>query len=132
MITKKIGLHVEDFLEKINVANDDSSIMSPIFSIGSVGGICLELSWIDLEDINLWAIKVPETKPLSLQFMVVTGVCGNLTIQDQNDANIVHIESIARLKKAMTTSGNHNLDLQVTLTFELEVKTEDSQWIIPR
>ena len=132
MITKKIGLHVEDFLEKINEADDDFSIMSPIFSIGSVGGICLELALIGLEEVNLWAIKVPETKPMSLQSMEVTGVCGNLTIKDENDDNIVHIGSIAWLKKAMTTSGNHKLDLQVTLTLELEVKTEDSQWIIPR
>ena len=67
----------------------------------------------------------------------MTGSCGNLTFEKRDDSGewedcdvlSVGLGSIAKLKKAMTTTGNHKLDMQLTITALL---TEDDEWIIPK
>ena len=51
---------------------------------------------------------------------------------DEDGAVWVNLGSIEELKKAMTTTGNHKLDLQVTLTARGSGNGDESQWIIPR
>lgn len=140
MVTKTIGLLVEDFLERINEAlqsQEDFSIESSIFPIGSLGGIVLELVSEELGSeygyIKLRAWLAPEETPLDLRRIKVTGVCGNLNIREnESEFDFVDLGCIDMLKEAMTTSGNHKLDLQLTFHLKAEMKTDNCQWIIPR
>ena len=72
-----------------------------------------------------------------LRSIRVKGECGNLTFDkdtsdpDEHDEG-VYLASFNRLKEAMITSGNHNLKLQLKITFEVEMETDNSQWTIPR
>ena len=140
MVTKTIGLLVEDFLERINEAvqsQEDFSIESSIFPIGSLGGIILELVSEELGSeygyIKLRAWLAPEETPLDLRRIKVTGVCGNLNIREnESEFDFVDLGIIDMLKEAMTTSGNHKLDLQLTFHLKAEMKTDNCQWIIPR
>ena len=73
--------------------------------------------------------------------MLVTGNCGNLAFEeeayDEDGALSVELGSIEELTEAMTSSGNHKLDIQVTFTVAVKSQTVKSEtdgieWIIPR
>ena len=135
-VTKIIDLQIEDFLEKIN---RKTVIKSPRFVMSHH-----ELSvYVWFADENIVCVDVSDvdgnadwsSDPRSI---LVTGDCGNLTLEKRKDAggagNELYVElgSIEELKKDMTTSGNHKLDVHVTLTLMKTGKSEDDQWIIPR
>ena len=74
----------------------------------------------------------PESN-LGLTLIGVTGTCGNLRIEHEDlKCGAKGLGSIEQLREAMTTSGNHKLDLKVTLTVEVPRDGSDDRWIIPR
>ena len=142
-ITKTIDLHIEDFLGKLNEAVQNQRvgeefITSPRFIIGDqkvfVG------CWIDEDNsLNLRVVNDDDEGLENLISMLVTGSCGNLTLEkrdgDEYGCVVLFVElgSIEELKEAMTNSGNHKLDLQVTVTVLVPGNNDDnSQWIIRR
>ena len=139
--TKTIDLHIEDFLGKLNeavqnIGVDENFIISPSFIIGDkkvfVG------CWIGEDNIvNLRVVNYDGFQHLIS--MLVTGNCGNLTLEkrdgDEYGCVVLFVElgSIEELKEAMTNSGNHKLDLQVTVTVLVPGNNDDNcQWIIRR
>ena len=149
-ITKTIDLLVEDFQEKLNDALDryivssEDFITSPTFLIGAkpatVGiilyGFC---------PVSVFVCVGMEDKD-DLNSIVLTGHghCGNLTLTLGNETEwslygrehveMLKLGSIDELKEAMNTSGNHRLDLQVTVTSPVTRGSygDEDQWIIPR
>ena len=137
-ITKIIDLHIEDFLGKLNETVDENFIKSPRFLIGHQEvSLCFGLNqknnvWVDVSDGDGDTFSSP-----NLMSILVTGNCGNLTFDKRDDAGadeylVVRLGSVKKLKEAMTTSSNHKLDLQVTLTVLVPGDSDDDQWIIPR
>ena len=146
-ITKTIDLHIEDFLGKLNEAVqnqrvDEDFVTSPRFIIGDqklfVG------CWIDEDNIVDLRVVIDVRSNdeifVHLISMLVTGNCGNLSLEksdgdydDWNELLYVDLGSIEELKEAMTNSGNHKLDLQVTVTVLVPGNNDDNgQWIIRR
>ena len=75
--------------------------------------------------------------------MHVTGNIGNLTFEKSDEAGAnqkmcealaVELGSVEELKEAMINTGNHKLDLQVTVTVlvTLDSDEHEEQWIIQR
>ena len=139
--TKTIDLHFEDFLGKLNeavqdIGVDENFIISPSFIIGDkkvfVG------CWIGEDNIvNLRVVHYDGFQHLIS--MLVTGNCGNLTLEKRdgdgygNEVLGVELGYVEELIEAMTNSGNHKLDLQVTVTVLVpENKDDNDQWIIHR
>ena len=143
-ITKTIGLHIEDFLEKIGLKeerrHDSIIIKSPPFFIRDQP-LVLNIRMPNCDccpaDITLDVSTVNgEWKTPILKSIGVTGICGDLTFKENNNGDrdgyfYVDLGPSYELKEAMTSSGNRKLDLQVTVTGwgEAEAATE---WIIPR
>ena len=73
-----------------------------------------------------------------LRSILLTGNCGNLAVEKRDDigegSNFLSLDlgSVKELKEAMTTSGIHKLDLQLTVTARGPGNSNDDQWIIPR
>ena len=135
--TKVIELNIEDFLAKLNnavqrQAVDEDFIESPGFFIGDQA---LTVGFSFDEDnrvvVNLCAHDF--SNKYRMMSMLMTGICGNLALKEEFGSAAgfrgLELGSIAELKEAMTTSGNHKLDLQVTLTALL---IDNDQWIIPK
>ena len=141
LVTKIIDLQIEDFLEKLNDAYQRQDvwkniITSPSFLIGDER-VVVNIHF-DEEDMVLVSVELsPEFDiPPNLQSLLFKGNCGNLSLEmrDEGPGVVADLElgSIAELKEAMTSSGNHQLNLQLTLTaLEIEERADD-QWIIPR
>ena len=136
MITKTIDLHFEDFMEKLNEAHiqEEIFIESPTFPVGSVGGVSVDLrveSGEDGHDGDV-SVRVWVEESLMLRSIRLTGECGNLTFNEDDSDDWFYLASFNRLKEAMITSGNHNLKLQLKITFVVVMETDNSQWTIPR
>ena len=141
--TKTIDLHIEDFLGKLNEAVhnkrkrwDEDFITSPSFIIGPQKVFVTCYCWID-ED-NIVDLRVVNDEGLEhLISMLVTGNCGNLTLEKRDGEEYgdevlgVELGSVEELKEAMTNSGNHKLDLQVAITVPGN-NDDNGQWIISR
>ena len=142
--TKTIDLHIEDFLGKLNDALQRQAVLedfisSPVFLIGNRRA---EVNiWFDDEVLHVNVHLDDECFISYLRSFLVTGSCGNLTFEKRSDAGAekdcellsVELGSVEDLKKAMTTTGNHKLDLQVTLTALMTHRYSDNdQWIIPK
>ena len=136
--TKTIGLRIPDFLEKLNDGkklNWDDFITAPKFRMADPGG-CVGLYIYQDITGHLYIRAESPREYDKLKSIGVTGICGNLALE-KNDVVIhddyvcVELGSKEELKEAMTSSGNHKLDLQVTLT-AVENKADESKWIIPR
>ena len=140
---KVTDLHIEDFLERLNsgLRNEEGVFISSPESAIGYGSANIWLSVFSEDDIII-GVQVlcsgngngqrdPEPKSLS-----VRGICGNLSFEKSEAHWCVEIGSIEELTEAMTSSGNHKLDIQVTITgriaVESETDDEDSQWIIPK
>ena len=119
--TKTIGLQIEDFLEKLNEdlpQESEDFIMSPKFVIGDQEGFVG--IYYELGTIRLTASRAGG-HPVNLKSISVSGICGNLAFGKINgtpDFEYLSVELgfIEALREAMISSGNHKLDLQVTLT----------------
>ena len=137
-IAETIGLHIEDFLERLNEAVenhrvDEDFIKSPRFLIRDQRvflGIYVAKS-------NVVCVRANTSDAFFYLFrsIEVKGYCGLHALERSKcvvpwDRLQVELGSIEKLKEAMTTSGNHKLDLQVTVT---EEKQEfDDGWTIVR
>ena len=146
-ITKTIDLHIEDFLGKLNEAVQKqwvltNFIQSPRFLIGHQE-VLVSCWFNEAEDNNFVMLDVGDGdySCAHLKSILVTGNCGNLTLKKRRDADngvnwkkdlAVEIGSIKELKEAMTTTGNHKLDLQVTATVVVPENSDEDQWIFPR
>lgn len=99
-----------------------------------VGFYCVD----DLVEVEVYVEDNPEY--CRLKSIFVTGSCGNLTFEKRKDApsadddgvkclqlNLV-LGSVEELKKAMTDTGNHRLDIQVTIT-ALTIVHAHEMWI---
>ena len=141
MVTKIIDLQVEDFLEKLNeaaAAMDYEAVnifKTPKFLIGNGNqevsiSCCIDETYIVMLDIK------SDVGKKHLKSLIVVGNCGNLAFEKTGslDPDTFHLEvelgSTEDLQEAMTTSGNHKLDLQVTLT--VKNKEVNTEWIIRR
>ena len=144
-VTKVIDLQIEDFLAKMNQATQEqisdcvNFINSPGFLIGhqevSVG--CWFNEEDEDEDNNSVMLGVENVNSDHLRSMSVTGNCGNLAVEKRDYAKgveflSVELGSVEELREAMTTTGNHKLDLQMTLTALVTGDSCGDQWIIPR
>ena len=70
-----------------------------------------------------------------LRSILVTGNCGKEKRDDIGEgSNFLSLDlgSVKELKEAMTTSGIHKLDLQLTVTARGPGNSNDDQWIIQR
>ena len=125
---KVTDLHIEDFLERLNEAvQNEDFIKSPKFDIG---GQLLQVG-IYIADNN--CVYVSTDVYSDLTSIGVSGTCGNLRIGPKTTSSgFVNLGSIEELQEAMTTSGNHKLDLQVTVTATVPRNSDDDQWIIRR
>ena len=70
-----------------------------------------------------------------MRSILVTGHVGNLTFEKRVDGNkceqlIVELGSVEKVKEAMTNSGNHSVDLQLTVTASMT--SYNKEWIIPK
>ena len=128
--TKTIDLHIEDFLERLN----DPFIESPSVLIGEQR--VFVYFWFDEDNIRV-DVTVDKSGGVccDVRSILVIGHVGNLTFEKRADENkcerlIVELGSVEKVKEAMTNSGNHSMDLQLTLTaVTWEVADE---WIIPK
>ena len=141
-VTKIIDFQIEDFMTKLNgVRKQDLDgcgdfLESPRVVIGEQG-VCFSC-WIhESDDVSLRVVNDEGCD--NLMSLLVTGNCGNLTLEksekDENGLDVLCVElgSMEELKEAMTNSGNHKLDLQVTVTVLVpENKDDNDQWIIHR
>ena len=139
-ITKTIGIHIEDFLERLNsgLRNEEGVFISSPESAIGYGSANIWLAVFSEDDIII-GVQVlcsgngngqrdPEPKSLS-----VRGICGNLSFEKSEAHWCVEIGSIEELTEAMTSSGNHKLDFQCTATVSLaEMDADDREWIIPK
>ena len=125
---KVTDLQIEDFLERLNEAvQNEDFIKSPKFDIG---GQLLQVG-IYIADNN--CVYVSTDVYSDLTSIGVSGTCGNLRIGPKTTSSgFVNLGSIEELQEAMTTSGNHKLDLQVTVTATVPRNSDDDQWIIRR
>ena len=144
--TKIIDLQIDDFMMKLKGAVQNLSmklvdecadfIKSPRFIIGDqkVFVSCR------IDEDNSVNLRVVNDEGLEhLISMLVTGNCGNLTFEKRDGEEYgdevlgVKLGSIEELKEAMTNSGNHKLDLQMTVTVLVPGNNDDNcQWIIRR
>ena len=140
--TKTFDVCIEDFLEKLNgdaekVEDNEDFIQSPDIVIGDhlvSLGIYKEAGSIWL-GVRTLGVHLKEMN-IILKLLEVEGVCGNAPVKGKssnvvchlpgNDSLAAELEKIEHLKDAMTTSGNHKLDLQVDLIIE------ESGWIVTR
>ena len=144
--TKTIDLHIEDLLERLNDAvqrkiGDQSFTVSPVFLLGEQR---VHASFFCLNNRLYVEVCVADDGGYycDLRSILVTGSCGNLTLEKRTDAGadekqcdglFVELGSIEDLKEAMNTSGNHKLDLQLTITALVTGGWDDNdQWIIPK
>ena len=142
-VTKIIDFQIEDFMIKLNdgvriqdLDGNGDFLESPRVVIGEQG-VCFSC-WIhESDDVSLRVVNDEGCD--NLMSLLVTGNCGNLTLEksekDENGLEVLCVElgSMEELKNAMTNSGNHKLDLQVTVTFMVpENKDDNGQWIIHR
>ena len=143
-ITKTISLQIEDFLERLerlegleHEQTDSVDVFkSPTLLIGD-HKVFVEC-WC--HELNRLYVEV-ETDIAVLRSILVTGNCGNLAIEESgNDKDgyfflSAEIGSLEELKRAMTSSGNHQLDLRVTVAVNVAVtenRDDNDEWIIPR
>ena len=141
-ITKTIRLHIEDFFERLKdnfnrlEATKGHFIKSPTFPIGDEKGY-LGI-FVDGENVYLDVSEDHDGVLMTLQSIEVTGVCGSLSIAkstaDWSGNGFLYVElgSVEEMKEAMISSGNHKLDLHVTLILKGKADVIESEWIIPR
>ena len=129
---KVTDLQIEDFLERLNESVQDifvgeDFIKSPKFEIG---GQLLQVG-IYIADNN--CVYVSTDVYSDLTSIGVSGTCGNLRIGPKTTSSgFVNLGSIEELQEAMTTTGNQNLYLQVTVTVIVPENSDDDEWIIQR
>ena len=128
--TKTIDLHIEDFLERLN----DPFIESPSVLIGEQR--VFVYFWFDEDNIRV-DVTVDKSGGVccDVRSILVTGHVGNLTFEKRVDGNkceqlIVELGSVEKVKEAMTNSGNHSVDLQLTVTASMT--SYNKEWIIPK
>ena len=136
---KTFDVCIEDFLEKLNgdaekVEDNEDFIQSPDIVIGDhlvSLGIYKEAGSIWL-GVRALGVLIKEMN-IILKLLEVEGVCGNAPVKRNSVCDLpgdnclaAELEKIEHLKDAMTTSGNHKLDLQVDLIIE------ESEWIVTR
>ena len=143
-VTKTIDLLIEDFQEKLNDAVqrqilNEEFITSPRFPIGgyqyAVVSIFMPGNYPDRVFVYVW---MEEMEMDDIKSILLTGHCGKLTFTlksqftKKKDGWFVKLGSIDELQEAMNTTGNHKLDLQVTVTASVTRDSDEDQWIIPR
>ena len=139
-ISKTLDVCIEDFLEKLedagNVQLCSHFIELPEVFIGYLQvNVFINISGGDV-DVRVDTTVSPGSKDVNIIQRGVTvkackveGVCGNLPFE--NDAIDPYfyekkIKPVKDLKEAMIASGNHKLELKITLTM-----VED-EWVVTR
>ena len=149
-VTKIIDLQIEDFLERLNKAVEkrlvnENFLESPKFILGDQQvSVNVSLTFNEDDEYCIWVdvYNHGSGRYCDLRSILVTGNCGNLVLENREDADDddglgcetlrVELGSIEELKKAMNTTGNPKLDLQVTVTAMVTEDTGDrdrDQWI---
>ena len=146
-ITKTIDLHIEDFLKKLNDLSDcytDHEFISlPRVLMGKYR---VHVRFWHNEDhsVFLEVENFDDGKYCDLRSLLVTGNIGNLALEERIDADPfekicpnlpMKLGFVEELKESMTSTGNHKLDLQLTLkvlvTGDIGDNDEhEDQWII--
>ena len=144
VISKTISIQIEDFLERLEqsvprqLGEGLEVFKLPTFLIGD-HKVFVEC-WNDSLDLYVM-VKACDGSNV-LVCTSVTGNCGNLAIKNTGTCcdglSLLDTKiggSLEELKGAMTSSGNHQLDLRVYVAVNVAVNgnyDEDDQWIIPR
>ena len=141
-VTKIIDLQIEDFLERLNKAVEkrlvnENFLESPKFILGDQQvSVNVSLTFNEDDEYCIWVdvYNHGSGRYCDLRSILVTGNCGNLGLENKEDADdageeceilSVELGSVEELKEAMTTTGNPKLDLQVTVTAMVTEDTGD-------
>ena len=139
-VTKIIDLHIEDFMEKMKNMGNADIFTSPKLFIGDQEVVVIFHVAPNQLGVGVNVHAVDDDKHhCDLRSILLTGNVGNLTFEKREDGVrkkrenlVVKLGSMEEVKESMTTSGNHRLDLQVTLTASVIKGSINGQWIIPR